>query len=66
MSGKDKELLDQEIPLPPEVQEWVNSAEMQYDFDESEDQQELEYSSEVSNKEITKDTSTPIENQTDK
>ncbi len=36
---------------------------MRYDFDESEDQQELEYSSEVSNKVITQDTSTPIENQ---
>jgi hypothetical protein len=34
MSGKDKGLLDQEIPLSPEVQEWVNSAEMQDDFEE--------------------------------
>jgi hypothetical protein len=32
MSGKDNWLLVQEIPLPPEVQEWVISAEMQYDF----------------------------------
>ncbi len=31
MSGKDKGLLEQEIPifLPPQVQEWVISAEMQ-------------------------------------
>ena len=63
MSGKDKGLLDQEIPLPPEVQEWVNSAEMHYDFQESEDQQEKELSSEESDKQMTKDTSTPIENQ---
>jgi hypothetical protein len=28
MSGKEK--LDQEIPIPPEVEEWVNAAEMQY------------------------------------
>ncbi len=63
MSGKAGGLLDQEIPLQPEVQEWVISAEMQYDFEESEYQQEREYSSEVSNKKMTKDTSMPIENQ---
>ena len=62
MSGKDKGLLEQEIPLPPEVQEWVSSAEMQYDFPESEDQQEQQDSSEVS-EQTTKETSTPLENQ---
>ena len=60
MSGKDKGLLEQEIPLPPEVQEWVISAEMQYDFPESEDQQEQEYSSEVS-EQMTNEASTPLE-----
>jgi hypothetical protein len=50
MTGKkEKGLLDQEIPLPPEIQEGLNSPEMQHDFAESEDQQELEYSSEMSN-----------------
>jgi hypothetical protein len=62
MSGKDKGLLEQEIPLPPEVQEWVSSAEMQYDFPESEDQQEQQDSSEVS-EQTTKEASTPLENQ---
>ena len=62
MSGKDKGQLEQEIPLPPEVQEWVSSAEMQYDFPESEDQQEQQDSSEVS-EQMTKEASTPLENQ---
>jgi hypothetical protein len=64
MSGKDKGLLEHEIPLPPEVQEWVSSAEMQYDFPESEDQQEQQDSSEVSaSEQMTKEASTPLENQ---
>ena len=63
MSGKDKESLEQEIPLPPEVQEWADYAEKYYDFPESEDQQENVNSSEVSDKQMTKDASTPLENQ---
>ncbi len=31
MSGKEK--LDQEIPIPPEVEEWVHAAEMQYNVE---------------------------------
>ncbi len=31
MSGKEK--LDQEIPIPPGVEEWVHAAEMQYNVE---------------------------------
>ncbi len=31
MSGKEK--LDQEMPIPPEVEEWVHAAEMQYNVE---------------------------------
>ncbi len=41
----------------------VISAEMQYDFPESEDQQEQQCSSEVSEKQMTKDAGTRLENQ---
>ena len=58
MSGKEKESLEQEIPLPPEVQEWAD-----YAFPESEDQQEYVHSLEVSDKQMTKDASIPLENQ---
>jgi len=40
LSGREK--LYQEIPIPPEVEEWVNIAQMQYNVETSEDQQELE------------------------
>ena len=63
MSGKEKESLEQEIPLPPEVQEWADYAEKYFDFPESEDQQENVHSSEVSDRQMTKDASTPLENQ---
>ncbi len=29
MSGKEQ--LDQEIPIPPEIEKWINTADMQYD-----------------------------------
>ncbi len=61
MSGKEK--LDQEIPIPPEVEEWVNVAEMQYHVETSEDQQELENESAVSDKDLDTEKCTPIENQ---
>ena len=59
MSVKDKESLEQEIPLPPEVQEWADYAEMHYNFPESEDRQEEPgaeevHSSEVSDNQMTK------------
>ena len=63
MSGKEKGLLDQEIPIPPEVQEWVHSAEMQCEFQESESQQELENSSEASDQHLENDVNPPVENQ---
>jgi hypothetical protein len=34
MSGKEE--LDQEIPLPPEIEEWGKCAEMRYDYQTSE------------------------------
>ncbi len=40
MSGKEE--LDQEIPLPPEIEEWGKCAETRYDDQISEDQQEIE------------------------
>ena len=58
MSGKEG--LDREIPIPPEVEEWANITEMRYDVQTSEDQQELE---DLSEKDISVDKSTPIENQ---
>ncbi len=58
MSGKDKGLLEQETPSPPEA----ISAEMQYGFPESEYQQEQQDSSEVS-EQMTKEANTPLENQ---
>ena len=61
MSGKEK--LDQEIPIPPEVEEWGNFAEMQYDDQTSQDQQELEEMQAHSEKDIVEDKGTPIENQ---
>jgi hypothetical protein len=61
MSGKEQ--LDQEIPLPPEVEEWANYSEMQYDGQTSDDQQELENVQLSSDKETDEDKSEPIENQ---
>ena len=61
MSGKDK--LDQEIPIPPEVEEWGRFSEMQYDNQTLQDQQELEQMQVSSEKNIDKDKSAPIENQ---
>ena len=61
MSGKEK--LDQETPIPPEVEEWVNAAEMQYNVETSEDQQELENESAVSDKDLDTEKCMPIENQ---
>ena len=68
MTGKDKESLEQKIPLPPEVHAWQDYTEMHYDFPESEDRQEEPgaeevHSSEVSDNQMTKDASTPLENQ---
>jgi hypothetical protein len=40
MSGKEQ--LDQEIPIPPEIEKWIDTADMQYDTSELEDQQELD------------------------
>ncbi len=40
ISGKEEH--DQEIPLPPEIEEWGKCAEMRYDDQTSEDQQEIE------------------------
>ncbi len=61
MSGKEK--LDRKIPIPPEIEEWANITEMQYNVQTLEDQQELEDSLQVSEKEISEVESTPIENQ---
>jgi hypothetical protein len=36
MSGK--EILDQEIPISTEIEQWVNSVEMEYNLPTSEDQ----------------------------
>ena len=40
MSGKEE--LDQEIPLPPEVNEWGKCAEMRYNESTLDVQQEIE------------------------
>jgi hypothetical protein len=61
MSGKEK--LDQEIPIPPEVEEWVNVVEVQYNVETSEDQQEFENESAVSDKDLDTEKGTPIDNQ---
>jgi hypothetical protein len=61
LSGKEK--LDREIPIPPEIKEWANNTEMQYHVQTLEDQQELEDSHQVSEKEISVGESTPFENQ---
>ena len=61
MSGKEK--LDQEIPIPPEVEEWGNLAEMQYENQTSDDQQELTESQVHSENESVESRSIPIENQ---
>ena len=61
MSGKEK--LDREIPIPPEIEEWANITEMQYNVETLEDQQELEDPRQVSEKEISVGESTPVENQ---
>ncbi len=64
MSQKEK--LDQEIPIPgipPEVEEWVNVVEMQYNIETSEDQQEFENESAISDKDLNTEKGTPIENQ---
>ena len=61
MSGKEK--LDREIPITPEIKELANITEMQYNVQTLEDQQELEDSHQVSEKEISVGESTPIENQ---
>ncbi len=61
MSGKEK--FDQKIPIPAEFEEWVNVVEMQYNVETSEDQQELENESTVSDKDLNTEKGTPIENQ---
>jgi hypothetical protein len=61
MSGKEK--LDREIPITPEIKELANITEMQYNVQTLEDQQELEDSHQVSEKDISVGETTPIENQ---
>ncbi len=58
-----KEALDRGIPIPLEIEEWANIAEMQYSVSALEDQQELQDWQYVSEKGISVDKSTPIENQ---
>jgi hypothetical protein len=60
MSGKEK--LDQEIPIPPEIEEWINTADMQYDTSELEDQQELDEFNEY-DMDVVIDKIPPVENQ---
>ena len=60
MSGKEQ--LDQEIPIPPEIEEWINTADMQYDTSELEDQQELDEFNEYGMDVVT-DKTPPVENQ---
>jgi hypothetical protein len=61
MSGKEK--LDQEIPIPPEIEQWVNSVEMQYNLPTSEDQQELAATEIESEQDMVTDKRPPVENQ---
>ncbi len=61
MSGKEK--LDQEIPIPPEIEQWVNSIEMQYNLPTSEDQQELAATEIESEQDMVTDKRPPVENQ---
>ncbi len=60
MSGKEQ--LDQEIPIPPEIEKWINTADMQYNTSELEDQQELDEFNEHEMDVVT-DEIPPIENQ---
>jgi hypothetical protein len=60
MSGKEQ--LDQEIPIPPEIEEWINTADMQYDTLELEDQQELDEFNEY-DMDVVTDRIPPVENQ---
>jgi hypothetical protein len=59
MSGKEQ--LNQEIPIPPEIEKWINTADMQYDTSELEDQQELDESNE-SEMDVVTDKTPPVEN----
>ena len=59
MSGKEE--LDQEISLPPEIEEWGKCAEMRYDDQTSEDQQEIEQTPVHSEKGNIEDDNTPVE-----
>ena len=61
MSGKEK--LDQEMPIPPGVEEWVHAAETHYNVETWEDQREFENESAVSDKDLDTEKGTPIENQ---
>ena len=61
----EKEQLDQEIPIPPEIEKWINTADRQYDTSELEDQQELDESNEYYQYEmdVVTDKTPPVENQ---
>ena len=59
MSGKEK--LDQEIPLTPEVEEWVQCAEMRYEEGTIEVQQEIEQTPVHSEKGNMEDGATHVE-----
>ncbi len=61
MSGKEK--FDQEMPSPPEVEEQGNLAEMQYEDQTFDDQQELTESQIHSENESVENRSTSIESQ---
>jgi hypothetical protein len=54
--------LDQEIPIPPEIEKGINTAEMQYYTSELEDQQELDEFNKYEMDVVT-DKTPPVENQ---
>ena len=50
------------LPIPPEIEKRINTADMQYNTSELEDQQEL-YESNESEMDVVTDKTTPDENQ---
>ncbi len=60
MSGKEQ--LDQEIPIPPEIEKQIDTADMQYDTSELEDQQKLDEFNEY-DMDVVTDKTPPVENQ---
>ena len=60
MSGKEQ--LDKKIPIPPEIEKWINTADMQYKISKLEDQQELDEFNEYEMDVVT-DKTPPVENQ---